>query len=576
LSGQGRFRRVSAGRRIVVGAFLLLMMMLGAGLFTSDAAPPVPYSYDMTFSSDFMGFDNLAGQWDRSGSDQLSFDRRNVYWNYELWEVNATNGTGETCISCNLSAQNSCAAPCQNPPPGTNNSPLPNRHMGAESWLPGGQFITLNVENEVHNGGYCQEPWCGSYAALPGYGSYNNIWIIRTDGSQAWQLTDIPQDNGELAEIIPRVSPNGNTLIWTERITAGDPFATDWHFWGQWRINIAPLLWSGGSFGNGNPYLGTVTHYQPFLGFQETASFSPDSTRMYFTGETSSTYPIQTDIYSVDLATLSDLRQLTNNQSFNEHPYVTADGNQIVWMSGRDSSNDADWWIMNKDGTNQQRLSYINESWHPTEWTGSAKLNGAAVLSPDTTYPIRFKGVQFPGPADYRGLIKQGTISRRTGNNGDGLVGQYYDDLGQNYYDGNPRNLVLTRTDPYIGFWWHSRAGLPPNNSPAPGVVPSQYYSATWTGKVKPYNNDGGWYVFRCVHDTGCRVFVNGTKIIDTFWWGWPGVDDGWIYLADPTQKYTIQVDFFHNAGDGSQLTLAWQGPDFAMETIPKTQLFTH
>ncbi len=545
-----RNRRWKGSRAVRVGIVSLLVMAVLPPQ-RADAAPS--YHYEMKFQSDFRGADHLFDGWDFSGSGRVVFPKRQADWYYDLHVANA-DGTNESCLTCDKPF-------------------LPNRHMGTAYWMPGGQFIVFTAERAVHGGNppYCHEPWCGSYGALPGYGAYNDVWIIRSDGTQAWKLTDIPEiDTGE-GQIIPSVSPNGLKIMWNYRSQGADPFASDWRVWGRWQIKVANLTWSGGSYGVGNPSATGIQTYEPGFGLNEANSFSRDSSQILFSSSMSASEAFDLQIYSVNVAGFTGLKNLTNNGHFNEHPMVTADGSKLVYMSGEETSNDSDWWIMDLAGTNRQRLSYINEDWHP-QWTGSPKLNGNAPLAPDMSYPIRFKSTQFVSPFIYQGLIKQGTITRRSAGTGTGLRGEYFSDPFL-----TPANLVLTRTDPHLSFIWRENPpGTGETNSPAPGIVPSNGFSSKWTGKVQAYPGTTGWHTFRCVHDDGCQVWVNNQLVIDS-WAPFPGVhDSGWIWLVGGT-KYDIKVQHYEGTGD-AELRLAWTGwgtgANFDWEIVPKTQLY--
>jgi Tol biopolymer transport system component len=51
---------------------------------------------------------------------------------------------------------------------------------------------------------------------------------------------------------------------------------------------------------------------------------------------------------------------MTRGDSYNEHPRYTPDG-RVLWMTNTDNpSRGTDWWTMNADGSNAQRLSDFN------------------------------------------------------------------------------------------------------------------------------------------------------------------------------------------------------------------------
>jgi len=67
----------------------------------------------------------------------------------------------------------------------------------------------------------------------------------------------------------------------------------------------------------------------------------------------------QSQIYRLDLGSGAFIR-LTRGDGYNEHPRYTPDG-QMLWMTNADNpAHGTDWWTMNPDGSNPQRLSDFN------------------------------------------------------------------------------------------------------------------------------------------------------------------------------------------------------------------------
>ncbi|MFN0062053.1 MAG: PA14 domain-containing protein [Myxococcaceae bacterium] len=525
----------------------LLLSLAGCGCQTGYTTPDGgdgpgnDWHYHLAFGPDFLGYDHVLGAWDDT-LDRVLYFARGPDQYYDLYITNFAK-TQTICVTCDKPF-------------------LPNRHMGTPSFLPGGEFILFTAEREVHEGGYCHEPWCGSYAALPGYGAYNDVWLIRSDGTQAWQLTHHSAAD-VTAIILPAASSDGTRLVWSKHLDGLNPFATDWRFWGRWPLETAELAWTGGSFGVGTPTVANVRTYEPRLGLNEANSFTLDNERFFFTSSNPAA-PLDTQLFSVDFATLTDLRQLTDNGEFNEHPNLMPNGEQVLFMSGRQSSNDSEIWIMNTDGSHQQRLSYLNEPWHPA-WNGGPKLTGGTLAAAsDTGYPARVMNLQLAGPLEYRALIKSGVITRRPAARGTGLKGEYY-------ADGNFGTLALTRVDPQLNFYWKDGVAGRDAPSPSPGIVPADGFSVRWSGYIEAFSDSGGTYSFRCVYDDQCRVWVDGQQIINA-WLFWPGVVDGTVTLA-PGSRHALRVEVIEGAGD-AQLRLAWKGPDFDWEVVPASQLF--
>ena len=133
-----------------------------------------------------------------------------------------------------------------------------------------------------------------------------------------------------------------------------------------------------------------------------------------------------------------------------------------------------------------------------------------------------------------------------------GLLGQYF----STYRDKNVvyfKDLLLTRTDPTINFFWEKL-------SPDPGRIPGDGWGAKWTGYVKC--EQPGTYVFRVYVDDGVRMQIQD----DTGKWiavipndsnNWTDHTEG-AWLPDPTvpiqldggKWYPIALDYFEGGGD--------------------------
>lgn len=65
-----------------------------------------------------------------------------------------------------------------------------------------------------------------------------------------------------------------------------------------------------------------------------------------------------------------EIKRLTT-ESFAQAPTYTPDGKKLIYMTGAGCDifpfeiQGADWWIMNTDGSEKQRLTYMNKKKHP-------------------------------------------------------------------------------------------------------------------------------------------------------------------------------------------------------------------
>ena len=229
---------------------------------------------------------------------------------------------------------------------GVSSASFPQRTTGTPVWSPSGRFIAFVAEKSAHPG--------NSVGATPGWGSYSDLWVANADGSHAWQLTDVPADKDH-GTIIPEFSPDGRLLEWTERTKAGRALNPD-RFAGFWAIKVANFNVSQ----DGTPSLSDNHTVSPAgAAFNETGGFSADSSSLVFTSDFETHNFWYNQIYRYDLNSGATTR-LTRGDSYNEHPRYTPDG-QVLWMSNADNpSHGTDWWTMNSDGSNPQRLSDFN------------------------------------------------------------------------------------------------------------------------------------------------------------------------------------------------------------------------
>ncbi|SPM29659.1 hypothetical protein AYK19_16825, partial [Mycobacterium terramassiliense] len=258
---------------------------------------------------------------------------------------------------------------------GAESSSFPRRTTGTPAWSPSGRFIAFVAEKSNHPG--------NSVGATPGWGSYSDLWVAAADGSRAWQLTDVPTDIDH-GTIIPEFSPDGRLLEWTERTAAGKPVIPE-RFAGFWVVKVANFNVAP----DGTPSLSDIRTVSPAGdAFNETGGFSADSQSLVMTSSFETRNFWKSQIYRVDLVSGATIR-LTRGDSYNEHPRYTP-GGQIIWMTNADNlSRGTDWWTMNADGSNVQRLSDFNSNAEARGFGGKrvwATVVQTSNWSPDDRY----------------------------------------------------------------------------------------------------------------------------------------------------------------------------------------------
>lgn len=230
------------------------------------------------------------------------------------------------------------------------------KHNGNPAWHPSGEYIVFQAQNPKI-GRILSGSLIHKILTSPGAGVQNDIWIMKADGSQAWQITEVTGDGGVLH---PHFSPDGTKLIWAE-MTKPSPAPT-----GTWVIKIGDFT------PKKNTMVSNIETLTPgnFLWY-ETHSFSPDNSSFLFTGMPKGGNAVDFDIYSYDLKT-KKVTELTDPslKQWDEHAHYTPDGKQIIWMSSMDQGQregeinqikvKTDYWIMDADGKNKKRITFFN------------------------------------------------------------------------------------------------------------------------------------------------------------------------------------------------------------------------
>jgi Tol biopolymer transport system component len=231
---------------------------------------------------------------------------------------------------------------------GASSAGFPQRTAGTPVWSPSGRFIAFVAEKPAHPG--------NSVSATPGWGSYSDLWVANADGSHAWQLTDVPTDKDH-GTIIPEFSPDGRLLEWTERTKVAKALKPD-RFAGFWAIKVATFDVTH----DAAPSLSNIRTVSPTDdAFNETGGFSADSSSLVFTSDFETHNFWSNQIYRYDFNS-GAITRLTGGDSYNEHPRYTPDG-QVLWMTNAENpSHGTDWWAMNSDGSDPQRLSDFNSN----------------------------------------------------------------------------------------------------------------------------------------------------------------------------------------------------------------------
>jgi len=479
-------------------------------------------------------------------SRRIIFNRRGVDTMFDAYTANE-DGSGEVCLTCSLPSYASYGA---------------NTHRGAQDVTPDGKYVITFVE-KPHPGTPRPTP-VGAPEAEPGRGLFNDIWLVASDGSGAWPLTNLPE-NAYVGQIWARLNRAGNKLVWAYMYEGANlTDATSRNDLGSWQIKIADLAWN-----NGVPSLGNAQTYEPVKGtLYEPYSFSADDSRFTFASPMDLPTVWDSQIWSVS-TNLTGLIRLTeqNDSNYNEFAHYTSDGEHIVASRAADSWDTThlglDWWIMKKDGSRAERLTYMNEPWHrdADAVTGSIlSLPIPGGIAWDPTNANRYIGGICNDNVCTRGDAWMVTLTTKPAGAGTGLRGEYFNNTT---LSGTPR---LTRTDKTVGFRW--------TNTPGAGITPDNF-SARWTGTVEPW--DSGPHSFCTYADDGARLWVAGQLVVDA-WNNGNGFAlplnrkrCGTVELTGGG-RYPIKLEYYDVSG-AAVAKLIWSGPSHGEEIIPEGRL---
>lgn len=253
----------------------------------------------------------------------IAFDRRGNDGFYDIYTMD-TNGSSVVCVSCNTSG-------------------LGNLNNGNPAWHPNGNFIAFQSQT--------RRSMISQSLTDPGKGLNNNLWVMKSDGSQAWSLTDL---NRTVYGILhPHFSHNGDKIVWAELQSPK-----------IWAIKVADF-----EVKNGVPSLKNIKTYQPgeTARFYETHGFSKNDREIIFSANPTNMHgEFGFDIYTLDLRN-QKLTALTNTPNiWDEHAQLSPNGKRIVWSKNTSPNQiKLELFIMNNDGTRQKQLTNLLNNNNP-------------------------------------------------------------------------------------------------------------------------------------------------------------------------------------------------------------------
>jgi len=239
------------------------------------------------------------------------------------------------------------------------------------TWHPSGEYLVFQVQSSARK--LALDPVA---LATANRGLFSELWMIRRDGKDFWQLTRVNEFGGAILD--PHFSFEGDQILWSERVRSRVGR------WGTWVLRVAEL-----ETRRGVPRLGKPRTFEPGPQklFYSGSSFLPDDRgALVFGNQEPGQLENGMDIYTLDFESGVTTRLTHSRHAWDEQAQYSPRGDKIVWISaseidlrtleetkGLPPEQLRDLWIMNPDGSDKARLTYFN---HP----GSRESIGAAII----------------------------------------------------------------------------------------------------------------------------------------------------------------------------------------------------
>jgi Tol biopolymer transport system component len=332
--------------------------------FEFECMPPVTIQKGDLYVTNYYLLKENAGRPEYSPDGSLiSYHAPGDDGYYDCYVMNA-DGTNPVCLTCDMDEFSS-------------------RHAGNSSWHPSGEYIVFQGEKEDYYRD--QNP----AMAHPGIGFNNDVYIMKSDGSQLWQITNLKTkqkftDKTPFTGILhPHFNNAGNKISWAERIDKGGE-------WGEWELVIADF-----EIVNNKPVVSNIERFQPGEQhlYYETNDFSMDDSKLLICGNLKEGQrEIGMDLYEFDMTT-HDITPLTDSfEDWDESGHYRPDQKWIAYLGSEGYTprkgkkwykwGKAEFWLMKADGSRKYPITSYNCP-DSADYTGKRIMPAYVVWSND-------------------------------------------------------------------------------------------------------------------------------------------------------------------------------------------------
>ena len=258
--------------------------------------------------------------------------------------------------------------------------PYPTKNRGNGSYSSDGKYIIFQAEMASHS--------CTVSNTEPGKGRCNNVWIMRADGSQFWQMTGYPDQKGVL---YPRLNPSKSKAAWGYQDTTAifKPLT-------GWYLAVADVTWD-----NGVPAFSNIQYLRPsgLAQFYEPSEWVSD-TELLMAASVSGESQCALDIIKWNVSTGTVTNLTNSNTVWDEHAHVIPNsGGKIGFLSSQGidlppctyaglSDLKTEIWRIDADGSNRLQITSLNTPGQPGYESGYWQRPATSAWSSDGGYML--------------------------------------------------------------------------------------------------------------------------------------------------------------------------------------------